>query len=215
MTGHVRHHGRFYLALAGGAVAGAAIPIDGVHLRLVLGGDVFFLVYLAATAVVAWSATPDSIRARSEDADEGIAVIFLLTIASVVLSLGAIFALVSRGEALPAAHLALAAGSVLLGWLTLHTIFGFHYAHVFYAEAEDSPPDERHDAEGLAFPATDAPGIWEFLYHAFVIGMTAQVSDVEVVSTRMRRIVLVQSIVAFFYNTVLLALAVNIAASRT
>ncbi len=64
---------------------------------------------------------------------------------------------------------------------------------------------------GLDFPGTDKPDPWDFLYFAFVIGMTAQVSDVTTASAKMRKVVLVHSIGAFFYNTIILALAVNAA----
>ena len=121
--------------------------------------------------------------------------------------LAAIFALLA-GEGRPDPwDLPLAIASVPLGWLTLHTIAAFHYAHLYYAtEGEDV-----RDAGGLDFPGTREPGAWHFLYFSFVIGMTAQVSDVTVHAAGMRRLVLGHSIVAFFYNTVLLALAVNVA----
>ena len=146
-------------------------------------------------------------RRRASVADEGIPLIVLLALAAVVLSLAAIFALLA-GEGRPDPwDLPLAIASVPLGWLTLHTIAAFHYAHLYYAtEGEDV-----RDAGGLDFPGTREPGAWDFFYFSFVIGMTAQVSDVTVHAAGMRRLVLGHSIVAFFYNTVLLALAVNVA----
>jgi Protein of unknown function (DUF1345) len=61
-------------------------------------------------------------------------------------------------------------------------------------------------------PHMEEPAIWDFLYYSFVVGMTAQVSDVQVSTTRMRRLTLAHGIASFFFNTVLLALAVNVAA---
>jgi uncharacterized membrane protein len=101
---------------------------------------------------------------------------------------------------------------VLLGWLTLHSIAAFRYAHL-YCERAESGNAEGEDARGLAFPQTDEPASWDFLYYSFVVGMTAQVSDVQVLTMPMRRVTLVHSVISLFFNTVLLALAVNIAAS--
>jgi len=64
---------------------------------------------------------------------------------------------------------------------------------------------------GLVFPGNGEPGAWDFLYFAFVIGMTGQVSDVAVASTPLRRVVLAHAVVSFFYYAVILAVAVNAA----
>jgi uncharacterized membrane protein len=128
----------------------------------------------------------------------------------VVSSLLAIFALVGEPGPSAAPRLALAIVDVVLGWTTLHTIFAFHYGHRYYTAA--GPPDAHADARGLSFPETKAPHLHDFLYFAFTVGMTAQTSDVEVTSTAMRRLTIVHSAIAFFYNTLILALAVNVAA---
>ncbi|MCC7273329.1 MAG: DUF1345 domain-containing protein [Alphaproteobacteria bacterium] len=213
MRRHVRHHGRFYAAAVVGALAGLVPWPTAFDLRLLLAGDTFFLVYLVSTGALAMSITPAGLRGRSRYTDEGIIIILVLTVGSVALSLGSIFALFGRQEDPGAIHLGLAVVSVLLGWSTLHTVEAFHYAHRYYSAAHDGI-DGRRDTRGLVFPGTEEPKMWDFLYHSFVIGMTAQVSDVQATSTAMRRIVMAHGIISFFYNTVLLALAVNLAASR-
>jgi uncharacterized membrane protein len=80
---------------------------------------------------------------------------------------------------------------------------------MYYSDADPGPG--RADVGGLSFPDSREPSVWDFLYYSFVIGMTAQVSDVQVTNTAMRRITLVHSVVSFFLNTVLIALAVNVA----
>ena len=100
----------------------------------------------------------------------------------------------------------MAVAGVPLGWLTLHTLAAFHYANLYYA-----PRPGGREAGGLDFPGTKEPGPWDFLYFAFVIGMTAQVSDVAVRTAQMRRAALAHGVASFFYNTVILALAVNAA----
>jgi uncharacterized membrane protein len=201
---HIRHHGRFYCA----ALAGLALSLAARDLRWPLpplvGGDVFFLIYLALMVRFALWITPDGLRRRAGVEDEGILVIILLALAAAVLSLAAIFVLLARKGPIDPWALSMAIASVPLGWSMLHTIAAFHYAHVYYAT-------EGEDAGGLDFPGTKEPSAWDFLYFSFVIGMTAQVSDVTIHSAGMRRLVLGHSIVSFFYNTVLLALAVNLA----
>lgn len=204
---HIRHHGRFYCAALIGLALWLAARVLHWPLPPLVGGDAFFLIYLALMARFALGITPEGLRRRASVEDEGIPLIILLALAAVVLSLAAIFALLNRNDAPEPVELSLAVASVPLGWLMLHTIAAFHYAHLYYAtEGEDV-----RDAGGLDFPGTKEPGAWDFLYFSFVIGMTAQVSDVTVHSAGMRRLVLGHSIVSFFYNTVLLALAVNVA----
>ena len=172
-----------------------------------IGGDAFFLIYLALMVRFALQITPDGLRQRAGIEDEGIPLIVLLALGAVGMSLASIFGLLAGSGGPDLWELSLAIASVPLGWSMVHTILAFHYAHLYYAtEGEDAG-----DAGGLDFPGTKEPGAWDFLYFSFVIGMTAQVSDVTVHAAGMRRLVLAHSIVSFFYNTVLVALAVNVA----
>ena len=95
--------------------------------------------------------------------------------------------------------------TVALSWLFLHTVFAFHYAHAYYSEsaASDRP---------LEFPGKTEPLYWDFIYFSFICGMTTQVADVVTRTTAMRRLVLGHCILAFFFNTSIIALGVNIAA---
>ena len=92
-----------------------------------------------------------------------------------------------------------------LGWFVLHTISAFHYANLYYFD----PPGEEGAGQALSFPGRKDPGLWDFVYFSFVIGMTFQVSDVQIRTTGMRRVVLAHSIVSFFFATVMIALVVN------
>jgi uncharacterized membrane protein len=96
----------------------------------------------------------------------------------------------------------------LCSWFLIHTMFAIHYAHEYYLRAvkrEDS-------AGGLQFPSEDAPDYWDFMYFSFVIGMTSQVSDVAIASRHLRRVSLVHGILAFFFNTTILATGINLVA---
>src|SRR6202012_18616 len=96
---------------------------------------------------------------------------------------------------------------IALSWAAVHTGFALHYAHEFYRGGKPG---------GLQFPSRDnkeAPDYWDFVYFSFVIGMTAQVSDVGITDKTSRRPATAHGIVSFIYNTALVALMVNIAAS--
>jgi uncharacterized membrane protein len=203
---HLRRHGRFYMAALAGIGAGVfALPLPQ-GFRLVLGGDIFFLVYLGLMAAFATRITPDGLRARAAEEDEGLPLIFFLTLIAVVLSLSAIFVVLNSQAGGFGLSMLIALASVPLGWATVHTLAAFHYANLFYA-----PRPDGGETGGLVFPGNGEPGAWDFLYFAFVIGMTGQVSDVAVASTPLRRVVLAHAVVSFFYYAVILAVAVNAA----
>lgn len=210
--GHARHHWRFYTAALIGLAAGTAGSLLPAPLPFVIGGDVFFVAYLVLMAWQAKSLTLAELRRRAAFEDEGMPLIALITLAAIALSLGSLFVALHRSDGPGTLGLVLSIASVPLGWLMLHTVAAFRYAHVYYTRAAGG--GKRRDAGGLDFPKTEEPGIWDFVYHSFVVGTTAQVSDVQVVTPAMRRLVLIHSIAAFFYNTVMLALVVNIAVSR-
>jgi uncharacterized membrane protein len=207
---HLRHHVRFYSALAIGiAIWAATGPLDP-SLRIVAAGDAFYGVYLVSAAILAAGTTADALRKRATYEDEGIILIVVIALGAIILSLWSIFSLSNAEARQGPAALALAVASVPLGWLTLHAIAAYHYAHLYYTRVKD---DARpRDAAGLSFPGTKEPNMWDFLYYSFVIGMTSQVSDVQVLTTTLRRVTMAHSIVSFFYNTVLLALVVNLIA---
>ncbi len=213
IAAHAHHHIRFYLAaLFGVAVWFVTREIADTSLRLALAGDGFFSAYLLTMIAFTVGVTPEHLRRRADIEDEGATLIVVITIAAISLSLGAIFEVLNRGTGMPVPLLVFSVASVPLGWLTLHVVSAFHYAHIYYGHVE-AAGKKREDAGGLNFPRTKEPGALDFLYYSFVVGMTAQVSDVQVETTRLRTLTLVHSVVSFFYNTVLLALAVNVVVS--
>lgn len=205
---HWRHHSRFYLsALLGIAAWAAAWPLDR-QMRLVLAGDVFYLAYLTSMAVLANRITIGEMRKRSTIEDEGGILIVLITLAMIGFSLVSLFAIVEQEKKAEWVLLGLSVASVPLGWFTLHLMMAYRYGHLYYVRTSGK---NAPDAGGLKFPGTAEPTAWDFIYHSFVVGATAQVSDVDVTSTGMRKVTWCHSTVAFFYNAVLIALAVNIA----
>jgi uncharacterized membrane protein len=180
-----------------------------VNTRLLAAWDVGVLLYLAATSWAMMRASRESIMARAREEDNGAGAVLSLTLAAAVASLAAI-ALELHGirDAEPAqssVRLVLAGVTILFSWFFVHTIYAVHYAHEFYGDG-----GERR---GLKFPGEDEPEYGEFLYFSFNMGAAAQTSDVTVLSRRMRRLVLSHTILAFLFNTTILALAINVAAS--
>jgi uncharacterized membrane protein len=138
--------------------------------------------------------------------DDGRFLILLLTAFGALASLGAIVLELGASKGNPAG-LILATATIALSWVLVHTAFALHYAHDFY---------RGKNPGGLQFPSGDAHAeadYWDFVYFSFVIGMTAQVSDVGITDNIIRRTATVHGIISFVFNTALLALMVNIAAS--
>ena len=96
--------------------------------------------------------------------------------------------------------------SVLLSWSLVHTILTFHYAHLYY---DDNTSGNKQNRGGLNFPSDDAPDYIDFAYFSFIIGMTFQVSDVEITDKKMRRLVLLHGLISFMLNTFVVALTVS------
>lgn len=209
---HLKHHARFYTALVAGIAVWLATGGLVGEVRFAAAGDVFYGVYLVSTAPLAFRATADTLRRRAAREDVGVLPIVLITAGAIVLGLWSIFSLINAPSRPGPEALTIAIASVPLGWLTLHTVIAFHYAHLYYTSVKTH--GEARDRAELAFPGTTEPTVWDFLYYSFVIGMTAQVSDVQTLSTAMRRLTMAHGIVSFFYNTVLLALAVNLIVSQ-
>src|SRR5262245_46311481 len=175
---HVVHHVRFYIAFAIGAIVFGAESAAGVPwpLHLIKAGDAFFVAYLLLIASFVVRATPDRHRDRASYGDEGGVLIFVITAAAIAVSLAAIFAVLTQKTGMDPVTLVLSVISVPLGWVMFHSVAALHYAHRFYSE-RPRRGEGREDMRGLAFPGTKEPVAWDFIYHSFVIGMTAQVSD--------------------------------------
>ena len=125
----------------------------------------------------------------------------------IVISSLSIFTVLHSKHAPSPLALGLALAAAPLGWASLHTIAAFHYANLYYRRKSDAK--HAQSAHGLDFKNTKHPGVWDFLYFAFTVGMTSQTSDTDVLDTTMRQATLGHSVVSFFYNTAIIAMAVN------
>ena len=203
LRNHWHHHWRFYSPAVLGAVVYVVLAGQGFALRILAAGDSFFALYLLMMAIVTAQTTAKDLKQRSALEDEGIAVVLLVALAIIVLSSIAIFTVLRQKQGPSPVALTLALAGVPLGWFTLHTLAAFHYAYIFYGKTGTQKEG------GLDFPDTSEPGVWEFLYYSLTIGTTAQTSDTNVTSTRMRGATLVHSVLSFFYNTAIIAMAIN------
>ncbi len=154
--------------------------------------------------------TEAAMRVQAKRHDEGRSLVLVLATGTALWSLCAIaLELMSIGpkeEALP--YVLLAVGTVICSWFFLHLIFALHYAHIYY----DENPNGSGVCGGLDFPGNqDSPDYWDFLYFSFIIGTSAQTADVGISSRSMRRICTIHCVIAFFFNTMVLALTINAA----
>jgi uncharacterized membrane protein len=185
-------------------------------LRMIVGWDVAAGFYLLLAWIMMLRADTEHIQAHARSDDERQWVILLMCAGAATTSLGAIVSLLGDYKDLAAdakaPHLALGVLTILISWFFLHTVFTVHYAHEFYGDTiEDG---KIRDRGGFAFPGVAKTwNYMDFAYYSFTIGMTAQTSDIGVTTTGMRRLTLAHAILTFFFNTVILAFSVNIAAS--
>lgn len=203
----VANRPRLLVAAALGALTVALAPLDRITTRLLAGWDIGIGLYLILVAAMMARSGLDGLQRRADQEDEGAALILGLALVASVASLVAIgveLKVVKEAEGPHAARLALVGATILLSWLFVHAMFALHYAHDFYAG--------DNDRRGLAFPATAEPDYWDFLYFSFNLGAAAQTSDVQVEARRMRRLVLLHTVLSFLFNTTVLALAINVGA---
>jgi len=198
---------RTFIAIAVG-IAGFFLLPNSLRLvtRLLLGWDIFVALYLVLVYALVFRSGLAHIRRNAVLQDDGRFLILLVTAVGAFASIAAIiFELDGTHRGTP--ELVLATVTIALSWAAVHTTFALHYAHEFYRGARPG---------GLDFPKgheDEDPDYWDFVYFSFVIGMTAQVSDVGVTDKTIRRTATAHGIISFVFNTALLALMVNIAAS--
>ncbi len=174
--------------------------------RALVGWDAFATVYLMLAYMMMYRSGHEHIKPRAILQDDGRVLILMVTQLGALASIAAIvFELGASKKSAPG--LSLAVITIALSWTLVHTTFALHYAHEYYRGSKPG---------GLQFPSGDTrvhADYWDFVYFSFVIGMTAQVSDVGITDKIIRRTATVHGIIAFVFNTALLALMVNIAAS--
>jgi uncharacterized membrane protein len=210
--GRMDAHHRILIALVIAALAGLVVRTHALWTAALAVYDAFALVVLGLICVTIALTPGERIRSVAQRQDVGRTVIFVFVVIAACAALFAVAFLIrhAKPERHLTIHLLLALMTVVLSWLLMHAVFGLRYAHKFYG---DSEIDAEKHAGGLNFPEETRPDYRDFAYFSFVIGMTCQVSDVAVTSREMRRLVLLQGILSFGFNTVVLALTINTVSS--
>ena len=209
---HVRTRPRLFLCAAVGlAVALAAPNVGHVVTRALLGWNVGVWLFLVLMGWMMLRADHAQLRRTAAGHAEGAAVVLTVVVVAALVSLAAIVVELSAAKAatgrnaLP--HVLFALATVTGSWLLLPTLFTINYASMYY----------HHPAgHGLKFPEEGAnftPAFTDFLYFSFTIAVASQTADVSVTTRSMRRLVLLQSVLSFVFNTTILAFTINIAAS--
>ncbi len=201
-----RLHFALWLGLAVMAAASAVSPVVwGWPMRLAVAWDAGVTAFLLLTFMrLSRTRSVAAIRARSAELDQAGGAVLPLSLLAAGASVFVIVFMAASGGKPTATAAVLTVVTIALSWLFVQTIFTLHYAHEFYAPAEG-------DRQGLMFPGEDDADYWDFLHFALIIGVANQTADVQISSQRLRRIATVHSIVAWLFNTVILALAVNLA----
>jgi uncharacterized membrane protein len=203
-----RAAGRITLAVVVGLAVGLFLPAEnGWAVRTVAGWDVGAMTHLLFIWWLIWASDPRETQCRAAAADPGRTVVWVLVLAASFFSLFAgVFVLRHAKNCEPDKSVLLVAlciVAIVASWALTHTAYTLRYAHLYYR-------DDDKKKGSLTFPGDRKPDDLDFAYFAFTIGMCFQVSDVAITSSQIRRAVLTQALLSFTYNTVILALVLNL-----
>jgi len=218
----LRLHDSLLLGLAAVVVVVLLTPSDWRWpSRAALGWDVGVAVFLAISVFkIMHARSTDDIRKRAADLDDAGSAVLPLSLLAAVASIAIVIgeaATAPKSEAAISAVMTLT--TLALSWCFIHLIFAEHYAHGFYAPADETEikggkkTKASVDRGGLIFPGEDEPDYWDFIHFAMIIGVANQTADIQISDRRLRRLSSIQSVTAFVFNTVILALGVNLAVS--
>lgn len=204
-------HQRLLISLVFGIIAFFIISsLFEIQIAIVGAWNIFALtdIILAWFTIIKKDARETVQNAKLQDSSRSIILSFVTAAAIISLAAIALLLKTARHFSLHSTDLVLLLGfiTIIVSWTFVHTVFAIHYAHIFYAVGE------KTHRGGLEFPKEEKPAFADFAYYSFVVGMTFQVSDVQVTSRRMRKITLIHSIISFLFNTFILAIAINIIA---
>jgi uncharacterized membrane protein len=178
----------------------------------IIGWDVLCLSFILMMMASMAERSSDEIRARAAQDDQGRATILTLVIVAAVAAVAAIAMELSAAKnahgLVRALRITLAFGTVAVSWFMVHLIFALHYAHGYYDR------DVCGDAKGLRFPGEedDEPDYWDFLHFALIVGVASQTADIAISARPLRRLNTVHALFSFNFNTVIVALTINLLA---
>ncbi|MEL1242680.1 DUF1345 domain-containing protein [Flavobacterium sp. DGU11] len=193
--------------------SGGLLPVQlSIMTRIMAGWDVFAISMTGMMWFLFCTTTAGEQKKIVKKQDDNISTIFAIILTAVCISFSGALLLIFNNDT-PSFDKGVATIVTLIAicssWALFHTIFTVRYAHLYH---DDTIIKNGDGSGGINFPNPDAPDYIDFAYFSFVIGMTFQVSDVTISSKTIRRYVLMHSIISFIFNTIIVALAVNIIA---
>jgi uncharacterized membrane protein len=197
----IRRPGYWTAALLAVAVFAAFAQQTNIPRSLLLGFNAGALFYVAYAFYIMSTTHASAIKQRAIHQEEGkwLALLISIVVAGVVL---VALSLELRGAKSKSMwDVALAGSTILLTWFFVALVFAQEYAHSYYMAGK-----------GLDFPGESEPDYWDVTYFSLVLNMTCQTSDVAITTRPMRRLVLLHSVIAFFFNVIILAITVNVVA---
>ena len=189
----------------------SALWVTGQVTRALIGWNGGVIVFLCLILLLFMrKADIDTIKRRAITHDEGGRFILVLTILASIASVGALVAELSQAKDHPGQdwRVGLAGATVVLSWMFVQIVFAMHYAHLYYLEEEEGAPKG-----GLEFGQCGEPDYWDFFHFAIVMGATSQTADITFTSKETRRVGTIHTLVAFGFNTAILATMINLAAN--
>ena len=180
--------------------------------HIMIGWDAFSVCMIVMTWITFFITTAQQIRIQSKVQDPNRSIIFIIILICTLASFLTVLLLIltkKDGNNGASWRMPIAVGGMVFSWILIHTSFTLRYAHIFYGDHESNP---NTHAGGLEFPGGGLPDYLDFAYFSFVLGMTFQVSDVQITSKRFRRLALLHGLLSFIFDTTLLALTINILA---
>jgi uncharacterized membrane protein len=207
-------HGAFFVGLATGAIVAVASIFFAPSYAVVFGSLAMFVAYLAAVAVELGEMTPDVLKRHADEEDVPIGVIAVVTLGIVGVSTFSLFMALNGGSKPDPIHVWGGVAAVILGWFVIHTMAALHYAYEFYESPQQGTRGKAKASDiagGLEWAEEGEPpdGVG-FIYFSYQIGSAVQVSDVRSTTNKMRALIVAHATFAFFYNTMLVAAAVNV-----
>ncbi|HEY4209799.1 MAG TPA: DUF1345 domain-containing protein [Puia sp.] len=178
--------------------------------RTMVGWDIFSLCEIAVSIAIFCAVCPKQLRVLASREDASRPVVFMIVIVAILASLGGVLLLLKNQNAWllnEGLETTIYIAGVSFSWILLHILFTSRYAHLYYG---DHATKKNEIAKGLDIPGNESPDYMDFAYFAFVIGMTFQVSDITISSRQIRRVVLLHALLSFIFNTVIVALTINV-----
>ena len=205
-------HSRLLVALIVGLLVAALVPLDGAMTRILAAWNAAGWLYITLLGVMMFRCEIDGIRQQASLEEESRFAILILTIlasAAMMVAIGAQLSGLSRAEGSEAIVLfGLSFSTILVSWFLVHFVFALYYAHEFHSKTRRT----GGAGAGFDFHGQKSPDYLDFLYLSLVVGTTAQTSDINITSRETRRTAMLHGLLSFFFNTMVIALVVNLTA---